>query len=65
MDRKSPKNFFKMIQKHFKVTFDSTAAIFDHSDHVTAKVDRGEPVQVIRMVIWITIMKMLPLMAES
>ena len=52
MDRKSPKNLFKMIQKNFKVTFDSIAIIFNHSDHVTAKVDRGEPVQVVRMVMW-------------
>ena len=50
VDRKSPKNIFQMIQKLFKATFDSTEIIFDHSDHVTAKVDRGEPVQVIRMV---------------
>ena len=56
MDQKSSKNFFQMIQKHFKVTFDSTVTIFNHSDHVTAKVDRDVPVQVIRMVIWLTIM---------
>ena len=49
MDRKLPKNLFQMIQKLFKVTFDSTVIIFDHYDHVKAKVDRGEPVQVIRM----------------
>ena len=52
MDRKSLKNFFQMIQKLFKVIFDSTVIIFDHSNYVKAKVDRGEPVQVIRMVIW-------------
>ena len=40
-----------MIQKHLQVMFDSTVIICDHSDHVTAKVDRGEPVQVVRMVI--------------
>ena len=49
MDRKSPKNLFQMIQKLFQVTFDGRVIIFDHSDHVKAKVDRGEPVQVIRM----------------
>ena len=49
MDRKSPKNLFQMIQKLFKVTFDRTVFIFDHYDHVTVKVDWGEPVQVIRM----------------
>ena len=51
MDRQSPKNLFQMIQTLFKITFDGTVIIFDHSDHVKAKVDRGEPVQVIRMVI--------------
>ena len=50
MDRESPKNLFQMGQKLVKDTFDSTAIIFDHSDHVTAKVDRDVPVQVIRMV---------------
>ena len=49
MDRKSPKNLFQMIQKLFKITFDSTVIIFDHYDHVTVKVDRGEPGQGIRM----------------
>ena len=49
MDRKSHEKFFQMIQKLFKVTFDSRVIIFDHSDHVKGKVDRGEPVQVIRM----------------
>ena len=49
MDRKSPKNLFQMGQKLVKDTFDSTAIISDHSDHVKAKVDRGVPVQVIRM----------------
>ena len=52
MDRKLPKNLFQMIQKLFKITFDSTVIIFDHYDHVKAKVDRGEPIQVIRMVTW-------------
>ena len=52
MDRKLPKNLFQMGQKLVKDTFDSTAIIFDHSDHVKAKVDRDVPVQVIRMVIW-------------
>ena len=41
-----------MIQKYVQVTFDSTVIIYDHSHHVTVKVDRSEPVQVIRMVIW-------------
>ena len=41
-----------MIQNLFKVISDNTVIIFDHSDHVKAKVDRGEPVQVVRMVIW-------------
>ena len=50
-DRESPENFFQMIQKLFIATFDSKVIIFDHSDHVKAKVDRGEPVQVIRVVI--------------
>ena len=50
MDRKSPQNLFQMSQKLSKDTFDSTAIIFDYSDHVKAKVERGEPVQVIRMV---------------
>ena len=49
MDRKSPKKSFQMIQNLFKVIFDSTVIIFDHPDHVKVKVDRGEPVQVIRM----------------
>ena len=49
---KFSKNWFKMVQKHLKVAFDSTVIMCDHSDHVTAKVDRGEPVQVVRMVIW-------------
>ena len=48
MDKKSPKNLFQMVQKLFKITFGSTVIIFDHYDHVKAKVDRGEPVQVIR-----------------
>ena len=52
MDKKSPQNLFQMSQKLFKDSFDSTAIIFDHYDHVKAKMDRGEPVQVIRMVIW-------------
>ena len=52
MDRKSPKNLFQMIQNLFKVISDSTVIILDHSDHVKVKVDRGEPVQVIRMGIW-------------
>ena len=53
MDRKSPKNLFYMNQKLFKDMFDSTAIISDHSDHVTSKVDQGELVQVIKMVIWL------------
>ena len=51
MDRKSVKNLFKTIQKLLRLTFDSTDIIFDHSDDLTAKVERGEPVQVIRMLI--------------
>ena len=50
MDRKLPQNLFQMIQKLFKVTFKSTVIIFNYYDHVKVKVDRGEPVQVIRMV---------------
>ena len=49
---KIAKKFFQMIQKLFKVAFDSTVIISDHYDHVKAKVDRGESVQVIRMVLW-------------
>ena len=52
MDKKLPKNMFQMIQNLFKVISDNTVIIFDHSDHVKAKVDRDEPVQVIRMGIW-------------
>ena len=52
MDQKLPKNFFQMIQNLFKVISDSTVIIFDHPHHVKAKVDKGEPVQVIRMGIW-------------
>ena len=52
MDRKLPKNLFQMIQKLFKIPFEGTIIKFDHYDHEKAKVDRGEPVQVIRMVIW-------------
>ena len=51
MDQKSPQNIFLMSQKLFKDSFDSTAIIFDHSDHVKEKVERDEPVQVIRMII--------------
>ena len=53
MDKKSPKNLFQMNQKLFKDMFDSTAIISDHSDHVIAKVERDEPVQAIKMVIWL------------
>ena len=52
MGWKSSKKWFQMIQKHLQVMFDSSVIICDHSDHVTAKVDRDEPVQVVRMVIW-------------
>ena len=51
MDQKSPQNLFQMSQKLFKDMFDITAIIFDHSDHVKVKVERGEHVQVIRMII--------------
>ena len=51
MSSKFSKNGFKMIQKHLQVMFDSTVIICDHSDHVTAKVDRDETVQVVRMVV--------------
>ena len=50
MDRKSPNNLFQISQKLSKDTLDSTAIICDHYDHVKGKVERGEPVQVIRMV---------------
>ena len=49
MDRQSPKNLFQMIQTLFKITSDGTVIIFDHSDHLKAKVDWGEPAQVIKM----------------
>ena len=52
MGWKSSKNRFKMIQKHLQFIFNSTVIIFDHSNNVKAKVDWGEPVQVVRMVIW-------------
>ena len=52
MGRKSSKNRFKMIRKHLQFIFNSTVIIFDHSNNVKAKVDWGEPVQVVRMVIW-------------
>ena len=54
-----------MNQKLFKDMFDSTEIISDHFDHVTAKVDRGEPVQVIKMVIWLIQEKIIRLMTES
>ena len=47
MDRQSPKNLFQMIQTLFKINFDGTVIIFDHSDDVKAKVDRCETPQVI------------------
>ena len=49
MDKKMQKNIFQIIQNLFKVIPDNTVIIFDHLDHIKAKVDRGEPVQVIRM----------------
>ena len=49
---KSSKNGFKIIQMHLQVIFDSKVIICDHSNHVKAKVDRDEPVQVVRMVQW-------------
>ena len=51
MDRKSPNNLFQISQKHSKDTLDSIAFIFNYYDHVKGKVERGEPVQVIRMII--------------
>ena len=51
MVSKSSKKGFKMIQKHLQVMLDGTIIICDHFGHVTAKVDREEPVQVVRMVI--------------
>ena len=51
MDRKSPNNLFQMSQKLSKDALDSTEIICDHYDHVKGKVERGEPVQVIRMII--------------
>ena len=52
MDEKSMKNQFKIIQKLLGNIFDNRDIIFHHSDHLKAKVERGVPVQVIRMVIW-------------
>ena len=52
MDRKYVKHWFKITHKPSKVTFESTDIISDHSDTLKAKVDRGESVQVIRMIIW-------------
>ena len=52
MGWKCAKNGFEMIQKHLEIMFDDKVIIFDHSDHVTVKVDWSEPVQVVRMVIW-------------
>ena len=65
MDWKSPRNLFQMAQKLVKDTFDSTSIIFDHFDHVTAKVDRDVPVQVIRMVIWLIKEWIIQLMTRS
>ena len=52
MDRKFVKHGFKIIQKPSKVTFESTDIISDHSDTLKTNLDGGEPVQVIRMVVW-------------
>ena len=32
-----------MIQKQLEIMFDKKVIIFDHSDHVTVKVDWSEP----------------------
>ena len=32
--------------------FDSSVIMCDYSDDPTAKVERGEPIQVVRMVLW-------------
>ena len=50
MDQTSPQNLFQISQKLSKDTLDSTTIIFDYYDHVKGKMERGEPVQVIRMV---------------
>ena len=52
MDPKSVKNAFKIIQKLLRLALDTINIIFGHFDDLTAKVERGEPVQVIRMPIW-------------
>ena len=49
-DRKSVKTLFKIVQNVLKLTFDREDIIFHHSDHLKAKVERDEPIQVIRMV---------------
>ena len=50
-DRKSVKTLFRIIQNVLEFTFDSEDIIFHHSDHLKAKVERDELIQVIRMVI--------------
>ena len=51
MDPKSVKNAFKIIQMLPRLQLDTTNIIFGHLDDLAAKVERGEPVQVIRMLI--------------
>ena len=50
-DRKSVKTLFKIVQNVLKPTFDREDIIFHHSDNLEAKVERDEPIQVIRMLI--------------
>ena len=50
-DQKSVKILFKIVQIVLKPTFDREDIIFHHSDHLKAKVERDEPIQVIRMLI--------------
>ena len=49
---KMSKNDFKTIQTLFKVVFNSIDIISDHSDHLWVKVERYQPVQVIKNVHW-------------
>ena len=49
---KMSENHFKTIQTLFKVVFNSIDIISDHSDHLWVKVERYQPVQVIKSVYW-------------
>ena len=44
------KNALKTIQKLLRITFYTTDIIYDHFGDLAAKVERCEPVHVIRMV---------------